>query len=440
MISRYEVTEISKIWTDQYKFETYLKYELALIKALETNNICKKGISEEIKKVAKVNPKRIEEIEKSVKHDVIAFCSSITEQLNEDLARYFHFGVTSSDVIDSSTNILIKESLDYILVDFKKLLNALSSFADNHKNILAIGRSHGITAEPLSLGGKFLGFYSEFYRRFIDLKNFHSHELTIQCSGAVGNYTIISTTIEEEVSKILRLPVEPLSTQIIPRDRIVKLMGIIASIGAAIDRLCIELRHLQHSNINEISEGFSKGQKGSSTMPHKKNPISAENLSGISRLLKSYFSVALENNNLWHERDISHSSAERFILPDSLGLLSYALKRLTTTVENLVTHEEIIAKNIPESQVFLSSYILHQLLIKTNLRREQLYTIVQEAAFETLNKNISYEESILKALIQHKITDKEILSQQKIDLKEIYLKEINAIFDRVYKNYPKIIL
>ena len=340
MINRYEVKEISNLWSDQNKFETYLKYEIALISALEARNIAPKGVSSEINQKVSVSPSRIAEIEKEVKHDVIAFCSSITEQLTEDEARFFHYGVTSSDVIDSSVNILIKDSLEIVLKDFKKLLKSIHYFCDHSKNIACMGRSHGINAEPLSLGGKFLGFYCEFYRRFLELEQYINNEVTIQCSGAVGNYTIVSTDIENLVASSLGLKVEPVSTQIIPRDRIIKLMGILSAFGATLDRICIELRHLQHSNISEVSEGFSNKQKGSSTMPHKKNPISAENLSGISRLLKSYYQVSLENNNLWHERDISHSSAERFILPDSLGLTAYAIRRLESTISGLVVHEE----------------------------------------------------------------------------------------------------
>lgn len=436
MISRYEVKEISKIWGDQYKFETYLKYELALMEALEKYGHGKKGTSERIAKTVKVNPLRIEEIEQEVKHDVIAFCSSITEQINEEDARFFHFGVTSSDVIDSSINLLIKDSLKVIRKDFINLLKNIFQFCELNKKTPCMGRSHGINAEPMSLGVKFLGYYCEFYRRYQELENYLANEITIQCSGAVGNYTILNTDIENEVSKILDLKVEEVSTQVIPRDRINKLMGIISALGAAIDRICIELRHLQHSNISEISEGFSSKQKGSSTMPHKKNPISAENLSGISRLLKSYYQVSLENNNLWHERDISHSSAERFILPDSLGLTSYALRRLTTTIEGLVVHHEKLNSNIPENQVFLSSFALHELLKKTNHRREVLYSIVQKASFKTFDSGRVFTETIKEELDANNISFTFSEDFQNAKLEDIFLTQVNSIFERVNKSYP----
>jgi adenylosuccinate lyase len=436
MINRYEIKEISSLWENQHKFETYLKYELALINALEVQKIAPKGSAKTISNKVNVNPTRIEEIEKEVRHDVIAFCTSITEQLSEKEARFFHYGVTSSDVIDSSVNILIKDSLQVIQKDFKELLKNIHGFALATKNIACMGRSHGINAEPLSLGGKFLSYYCEFYRRFQELEDYINKEITVQCSGAVGNYTITSTEIEKEIASQLGLKVEEVSTQVIPRDRITKLMGIIASLGATIDRICTELRHLQHSNISEVSEGFSGKQKGSSTMPHKKNPISAENLSGISRLLKSYYQVALENNNLWHERDISHSSAERFILPDSLGLTAYALRRLAGTIKGLVVHEDNIKNNIPDNHIYLSSFCLHYLIKNTSLRREDLYSIVQKASFATLNTGLNFIES-LESELKEKEIKTELTSEVDLsDINKLYLKEIDAVFARVQESYP----
>lgn len=436
MISRYEVKEISKIWNDQHKFETYLKYELALMQALENNGIGKKGIFEDISNKVTINPQRIYEIEKEVKHDVIAFCSSVTEQISEEQARLFHYGVTSSDVIDTSINMMIRDSLKIIDKDFKELLNALFKFSTKNKMVPCMGRSHGINAEPLSLGVKFLGHYCEFSRRYLDLHNFIKDEITLQCSGAVGNYTILDTEIEKEMGRILNLKVEEVSTQVIPRDRINKLMGIISAIGAGIDRICIELRHLQHSNISEVSEGFSTKQKGSSTMPHKKNPISAENLSGISRILKSYYQVSLENNNLWHERDISHSSAERFILPDSLGLTSYALRRLKTTIEGLVVHTDNINSNIPKNLVFLSSFALHELLKNTDLRREDLYKIVQKASFKTFETGQEFTKTIIDECKKNNIDFDFEGKLDALNLNDIYLSQVENIFMRAANSYP----
>ena len=332
----------------------------------------------------KIDPKRIKEIEKVVKHDVIAFCSSITEQLSEEEARFFHWGVTSSDIIDTAHSLLIKKSLKIILDDYKKLLVELHKKAKELRIVPCMGRSHGINAEPMSAGVKFLNHYSEHYRRYLEIEEFFQKELTAQFSGAVGNYTVITPEQEKQAAHYLGLNVEPVSSQIIGRDRISKLMGIISNYSVALERLCIEVRHLHHSNINELAEGFGQGQKGSSTMPHKKNPISAENLTGISRMLRTYYTAALDNNLLWHERDISHSSAERIFLPDSFGLMSYSLRRMASTIRNLVIFPENMLANIPKNNYFFSSYILHQLLLKTNLRREEIYEKLQYMSFESI--------------------------------------------------------
>ncbi len=435
MINRYDVKEISEIWSDQNKFKTYLKYELALINALEAEGTAPKLTATRISDTVSINTKRIHEIEKEVKHDVIAFCSSITEQLSEKDARFFHYGVTSSDVIDSSINLMIKESLEIIESDFKLCLESLYKFAHQAKDIVCIGRSHGINAEPMSLGVKFLSHYTELYRRYIEIKKYISEEITLQCSGAVGNYTILDSKIEKHIAKNLNLKVEEVSSQVIPRDRIIKLMGIVSSFGAGLDRLCTELRHLQHSNISEVSEGFSEQQKGSSTMPHKKNPISAENLSGVSRLLKSYYQVALENNNLWHERDISHSSAERFILPDSMGLFSYSLRRLNSLIKGLVIHHQKISSNIPKNKAFLSSFCLHYLLKRTKTRREDLYKIIQKSAFQSTDQEDSFINELEIELRKANIDIQIITYISEIKEKDLYLKEVEKIFERTNKIY-----
>ncbi len=436
MIPRYEKKEISSIFTDQYKFETYLKIELAVLKALEGDKV-PVNISEKISSKAIINPERIIEIEKTVKHDVIAFCTSITENLEPEVAKFFHFGVTSSDIIDSALTIQIKESLKIILHHFQKLLRALAKRAIEMKDVMCIGRSHGMYAEPMSFGQKLLGHYNEFSRRFQDLSHFFENELTIQFSGAVGNYTIISPEAEAEASKILGVPVEPLSTQIIPRDRIAKLAQINSLIGCAIERLCIEIRHLHRSDVNELHEGFSKGQKGSSIMPHKRNPISGENLSGIARVLRSHGKIAEENVLLWHERDISHSSAERLFLPDNLGLVLYALERLTTTVENLDFHHEVITGRVKNNFTYLSSYYLHDLIQRTNFRREELYHILQTASFEGSKENsVDLFFDTLVNLLKEKKISFNLPRPTHEEIQKIYLGHVDKVFERSIKQYP----
>lgn len=296
-----------------------------------------------------------------------------------------------------------------------------------------MGRSHGIYAEPMSFGQKLLGHYAEFLRRKKDLENFYNEELTIQLSGAVGNYTILNPSMEERVAHKLGLKVEPVSTQIIPRDRIAKLISITSLIANAIERLAVELRHLHHSDIREISEGFAKGQKGSSTMPHKKNPISGENLTGLSRYLRSHLTMALENAILWHERDISHSSAERLYLPDHFGILCYALDRFTSTMNNLEIDREYIEQKVMNHAHYLSSYYLHVLIEKIeNITREELYALVQKVSFnEEAKKNPDKFRQGLVAELKLKNIDVDLPELNGKGIKDIYLKSVDHVFARV---------
>jgi len=391
MINRYEIEEISNIWSEENRFKTFLKTELALIESLKG-----KELADKIKSKAKINVHRIHQIEKEVKHDIIAFCSSITEQLNQEEAKYFHWGVTSSDIIDTSLNLMIKDSLDLILKSYEDLLSTLKKLSNKYSTTLCLGRSHGIYAEPMIFGQKFLSFYAEFESHYKDLLDFYKNHLTAQFSGAVGNYTILDPKIEEEAASLLGLKAENISSQIIPRYHLAKLISIHALIASAIERSVVEIRHLQHSDVNEVAEGFSSQQKGSSTMPHKKNPISSENLTGMARTLRSHLSIALENIPLWHERDISHSSAERMYLPDNLGLMLYSIRRLNNTFENLVVNQDLMEKKLQENPQVLSSYLLHQVLEKTELSREEAYKIIQEACFQSTSL-----DSLQKFLSNH---------------------------------------
>lgn len=433
MIERYDTHEISDIWSEHNKFKTFLEVELALIKALEGKRI-PQGITAAISEKAKIVPERIKEIELTTKHDVIAFCTSITENLPSQISKYFHFGCTSSDIIDTATTIQIKKSVELIEKQMKKLLTQLWNQAENTKHIICMGRSHGMNAEPMSFGTKFLSFYSEFSRRHQELKDFLNNELTGQLSGAVGNYTVLTPEIEKEAIESLGLKVEPLSTQVIPRDRILKLVTITSMIASSIERIATEIRHLHHSDMRELHEGFSKGQKGSSTMPHKKNPVSGENLTGIARVIRSHVLIAHENNTLWHERDISHSSAERIMLPDNLGLTFYALRRLASTVENLVIHEDHIESKVLKDYSYLSSYVLHRLIEENESSREDIYKLVQEATFES--KTIEEFKAMLEKSELTKNTDLSFLaSLNETMLRNIYLKHVESIYSRVKEQY-----
>lgn len=436
MIERYDKKEISSLWSQEAKFETYLEVELAILKSLEGDRV-PKGTAQKVRDQAVINPQRIDEIERTTKHDVIAFCTSITENLDASIGKYFHFGVTSSDIIDSALTLQLKKSLEKVMPVYEHLLKALSSRALEMKDVICMGRSHGMYAEPMSFGQKLLGFYNEFYRRYLDLKDFYENELTIQFSGAVGNYTILTSKHEQVAAEALGVKAEPLSTQVIPRDRIAKLVNLNALIGCAIERLSVEIRHLHHSDIGELHEGFKKGQKGSSIMPHKKNPISGENLTGMARILRSHALIAMENTILWHERDISHSSTERMYLPDNFGVLYYALERLADTVQDLVFHQEVIEDRVKSQHGYLSSYYLHYLIENTDLKREDLYYHVQEASFKAAQtgKAETFHESLTES-IKEVGYSMNLNTPDFAEIKNIYLKEVDKVFERSFNLYP----
>lgn len=426
MISRYDIKEVSDLWSEHARYESFLEVELALLQAWEEQaDFVPKGTAAKIKEIAKVNTERVDEIEKITRHDVIAFCTMISEQVPVELGRWFHFGVTSSDIIDTAMNLQIKRSLKLVEKELKQVQIELASRAKELKNLTTLGRSHGMMAEPMSFGQKLLGHYCEFARRAQDLKRYIENELTAQTSGAVGNYAILNPKIEKRVAELLDLKVEPVSTQIIPRDRVANLIHLGAQIGNAIERLSIEIRHLHRSEVGEVHEGFSKGQKGSSTMPHKKNPVSAENLSGMARYLRSHVTLADENTLLWHERDISHSSAERMMLPDHLGILVYSLRRLSTTVRDLVVHEDVVTDKVKMVDGYLSSFYLHHLLSHSDETREDIYAKVQAAAFEA--KEVGQFKDILQSKFSAKLPDTP---------KDLGLAHTDEVFERVFETYP----
>ena len=428
MIQRYEIAEIAKIWTDEYKFQKMLDAELAILEALE-DRVVPKGTASKIREKAKINAERVNEIEAVTRHDVIAFCTSISEQFSAEIGKFFHFGVTSSDIIDSAMSLQIRDSLKYIVDSLEELCQSLLLKAEETKEIITIGRSHGMFAEPMSFGQKFLGSYAEFKRRLKELKDFQNNDLTVQFSGAVGNYCILTCEDEKKAANILNLPVEDVSTQVIPRDRVAKLISIHGLIASAIERLSVEIRHLHRSDVFEVYEGFSKGQKGSSTMPHKKNPISTENLTGMSRMLRSHVSIALENCVLWHERDISHSSAERFYLPDNFGIMVYSLRRLKNTIDNLVVQKEVIENRVKSTSAYLSSFYLHFVLENTPLMREEAYKILQQVSFE-LKSNDSFAKNLEKSLKENYNIEIQAPEMDFNNIKKTYLKEIDNVFSR----------
>ena len=427
MVPRYEQKDITAVWTDEAKYGFFLDVELALLETLESfGKIPKQDAASKIRKSAKINATRINEIEATTHHDVIAFCTSVTEQVPAELGKWFHFGCTSSDVIDTALALQLKKSLELILPEYKTVLGLLRAKADQHKNLLTIGRSHGMYAEPMSFGQKFLLAYAEFSRRYQELNDFLQNELTGKMSGAVGNYTVLTPDMETDLMKRIGLKAEPVSTQIVPRDRLAKLVSIVGLFAGALERFEIEIRHLHRSDVGEVAEGFTPGQKGSSTMPHKKNPIAAENLSGIARLLRSHLMIAHENILLWHERDISHSSAERLYLPDMFGLMQYALRRMQKQLKNLEVNEVRIREKAEGAFQSLSSFYLHALLPDWKGTREELYAVIQAAAFGAKSATE----------FQTKLAQSAPGVPNVKSLDEVYLKNVEATYTRVYAAYP----
>jgi adenylosuccinate lyase len=426
MIARYEVKEISEIWSERSRLQHLLEVELALMQAQEDLGMIPKGTHLAFQKV-KISPERVLEIEKTTKHDVIAFCSSITEQVPPEQAKYFHYGVTSSDILDTALSLQLRKSMQFIIQGLQDLILALHQKTEETSDLLGLGRSHGMAAEPMIFGQKFLSAQAEFQRRLEDYRLLVQTEVTGQISGAVGNYTVVTPALENQTLKRLGLVVEPVSTQVIPRDRIAKIISQGALIATAIERLAVEIRHLHHSDIAEVHEGFAAGQKGSSTMPHKKNPISGENLSGLARVIRSHVEIALENCVLWHERDISHSSAERLYLPDHFGILSYSISRLTQTIQNLQIHRENVETKVDRHFQTLSSLILHELIRQNSVTREVLYTLVQQASFQS--QNLTEFLNQVSGLAQRQGLH--------ADLSKLNLQEIRSHYQRWFEEVRK---
>ena len=430
MIERYSRKEIKSIWQDQNKYKIWLNIELAAAEAMEKLKIIPRGVAKKVKSKAKINVKRILQIEEKVKHDVIAFLTSITEKVGKD-AKHLHKGMTSSDVLDTCFNLQLKQSGKILLEDIDKLLKTIKRQAIKHKYTLCIGRSHGIHAEPITFGLKMLSFYQEFLRNRKRLSNSIEEISTCAISGAVGTFANIDPKVESYVAKKLNLKVEPISTQIIPRDRHAQFFSTLGIIASSIERLAIEIRHLQRTEVLEVEEFFGKKQKGSSAMPHKKNPILSENLTGLARLIRSSVVPALENIALWHERDISHSAVERNIGPDATISLDFALNRLDNVIKNLNVYPKKMQKNLNITNgIFFSQQILLE-LTAAGLTREKAYKIVQKNAMKSWKENTLFFNNIA---LDKNITNKIPVNKlKKLFNFSYHTKKINIIFNRSLK-------
>jgi len=427
LIARYTLPRMGRIWTLENKYRKWLEVELAVCEVQAERGVIPRDAWIEIRERARFDVKRIDEIESEVKHDVIAFLTNVAENVGP-ASRYIHAGMTSSDVLDTATSIQIKEAGEVLIEDLIKLREVLKKRALEFKDTVCIGRSHGIHAEPITFGLKMALWFDEAGRNLKRLRDGIENVAVGKISGAVGTFAHLDPEIEERVCSKLGLKYAPVSTQVVQRDRHAHFMMVLAVIGASLEKISVELRHLQRTEVLEAEEFFSKGQKGSSAMPHKRNPITCERISGLARVLRANAIAALENVALWHERDISHSSVERIILPDSTILLDYMLNKSSELIENLIVYPEKMKQNMDITKGLIFSQPLLLKLIMKGITREKAYEMVQNVAMRCWKSKmyflaaVSEDENIRKIL-----TDEEI--KECFNLKN-QLRNMDYIFKR----------
>ncbi len=427
MISRYKIEEIDKIWSDDNKFKKWFEVEIAVLSAREELGGIPVGTGKSLEGI-EVSSERIKEIEKETRHDVVSFITAVGEK-GGDSTRFFHQGLTSSDIVDTSFALQVKECSSIINKELKNILEILKEKALECKGIPIIGRTHGIHGEPTSLGLKFLSWYSEMKRASKRFNRASKETEYGKISGAMGNFAHLDPEVEELALKKLNLKPEPISTQIVPRDRYAEYIFAIVTIGSTIEHIAHEIRHHQRTEIRELEEPFKSGQKGSSAMPHKRNPILCERLSGMSRLLRSYLITAIENIILWNERDISHSSTERIFFPNATGLTVYMLRKLAFIIKNINIYKDNIEKNIWLTNGLVFSQRVLITLLDKGVKRDEAYNIVQENAMEVWQKGGNFKEKIENDKRAKKYINKEEL-ENLFDPKS-YLKNEEKIFKRV---------
>jgi adenylosuccinate lyase len=430
MIERYSRPEMAAIWSEENKYKTWLEVETLALEAMVRKGEVPKEALSALKEKGKFDISRILEIEKEVKHDVIAFLTNVAEYVGP-LSRYIHKGMTSNDLVDTAYGVRIKQSAELILAEIDCLLGVIKERAEEHKYTPCIGRSHGIHAEPISFGLKLISWYAEVLRHKKRIESAAKEVSVGKIAGAVGTYAYLDPKIEAYVMKKLGLSAETVATQIVHRDRHAAFFSALAQLGTSIERFAVEVRHLQRTEIREVEEKFTSGQKGSSAMPHKRNPILTENLCGLARLLRGYAVTALENVPLWHERDISHSSAERVITPDACILIDFMLARFTGVVQGLVVNEDRMRLNLEMTRGLIFSGTLLLALVDAGIVREDAYRLVQKHALAAWEGGLDLKERVL--------LDTEIkaaLSDDKIgeifDLKR-HFSCIDLIFERALK-------
>ncbi len=429
MIERYTRPEMGRIWKAENLYAKWLEVEIAACEAMAKENLVPRDALENIKKRAGFSVDRILEIEEETKHDVIAFLTSVAETVGPD-SRYIHLGLTSSDIVDTSFALLLKEAMQLILQDVEKFIDVLKKRAMEHKYTVMIGRSHGVHAEPITFGLKLTVWYSEMLRNLKRLREALDVISYGKLSGAVGTFANVSPGVESFACEKLGLKPAEISTQIVQRDRHAQYFTSLAIVAGTLEKIAVEIRHLQRTEVLEAEEAFSKGQKGSSAMPHKKNPIGSENIAGLARLVRSNSLASMENMALWHERDISHSSVERVIGPDSTILIDFMLHRLTKIVRDLVVHPERMIKNLNQTKGLIFSQQILTKLAEKGVERQKAYVMVQRNAMKVWEIDQEFKQMILE--------DDEIgeyLSHKEIDdvfNVEYHLKYVDEIYKRVF--------
>ena len=434
MIERYSRKQMVDIWSQQEKFNIWFQIEAHACDAQAELGVIPKDSAKIIWEKGQFDIDRIDEIEKTTKHDVIAFLTNLTEYIGED-ARFIHQGMTSSDVLDTTLSIQLQKASDILLNDLDLLLKAIEKRSIEHKNTVTIGRSHAIHAEPITFGLKLAGYYAEFKRNKKRLLDARKEISTCAISGAVGTFAHIDPYVENYVSQKLDLIPEEISTQIIPRDRHAMFFSILGVIASSVERLATEIRHLQRTEVREVEEFFSQGQKGSSAMPHKRNPVLTENLTGLARLVRSSVIPALENVTLWHERDISHSSVERMIAPDATITLDFALHRLTDVIENLLIYPNTMQLNLEKLGGLVHSQQVLLALTQKGASRESAYEMVQSNAMKVWETPEHERKNVYKKLLIDDQNVRKFLDEEEIEILfnlEQHFVHVDTIFQRVF--------
>ena len=433
MIERYTLKRMADVWSDENRFRKWLEIEVLICEAYGSLSEIPPEDLKSIKEKANFNIDRINEIEKRTKHDVVAFIESVAEFIGPS-SKYIHMGATSSDILDTSFACLLKEASEILIADIENFMTVLKEKAFEHKLTPMIGRTHGIHAEPITFGLKMAHFYDEMRRNLERMKTAKERVSHGKISGAVGTFAHLQPSIEEYVCKNLGLKPAPISTQIVPRDYHAEFFTTLAIVASSVEKMSLEVRNLQRTEVGEVEEFFSKGQTGSSAMPHKRNPVASENLCGLARLLRGYALSALENIPLWHERDISHSSVERVIAPDATILLDYMLERVKNMYKNLMVYPDRMEKNLSMSQGLHHSESILLSLIKKGLTRQEAYKLTQSVAMKCYDHGLDFrtelkrDQSIAQFLQESEIDD--------ITTNEHYFKYVDSIFARVFIKKP----